>query len=256
MATPPQPRVPAPIAAASASLFGLASRIRGKRIFHPHGVGFEATLEVRAPSRYADVELLRAERSWRAIVRLSRGLGLPPSVPDVLGVAIRVVDAYGSDRHQDFLLVSSARGPIWQRQFLPAPGGFGRHSYSSLLLYRIGSHLRIVGAEPVGNSAGERIDVTELRSEPRPDIGFALTLATRRGGRVKVGRLELGARLGDAYTEALAFNPWNTGGGIVPAGPVMGLRQRSYAASQAARGASRVCFGASANPSRGEQTWA
>jgi hypothetical protein len=271
MPTTPRPRVPAPVAAASASLFGLASRIRGKRCLHPHGVGFEATFSVDRPARYADAELLGTQRTWPAVVRLSRGVGLPPSVPDVLGLAVRIEDAYGRDRHQDFLLVSSARGPVWQHLILPGPAGFGGHSYSSVLAYRIGADLRIVGAEPVGVGARERIGLAQLRAEPRPEIGFELTLATLGGRWEGVARLEFGARLDDARAEALAFNPWNTGAGIVPAGPFMGLRRPSYVGSQQGRGVEPQGEGAgdlspergseriapaSGDPSRGGSTWA
>jgi hypothetical protein len=44
-----------------------------------------------------------------------------------------------------------------------------------------------------------------------------------------------GAPLGEDAGERLRFNPWNTGGGIRPAGPFQGLRDPAYSASQRAR---------------------
>ena len=225
-----------PVGTASAALFGLGSRIRGKRILHPCGVGFRGTLDVDAPGRYVAADLLREQRTWRTVVRLSRGIGLPDGVPDVLGLALRIEDAYGAQRHQDFLLVSSARGAVWQHLILPGPRGFLGHAYSSVLLYRIGTGLRVVGAEP-RHRPGERIRLPDLLdSQHGGGLSFNLTLAMLGGRTDTVAHLELGARIDDATTEALAFNPWNCGGSIRPAGPFMGLRRPSYVGSQAGRG--------------------
>jgi hypothetical protein len=48
----------------------------------------------------------------------------------------------------------------------------------------------------------------------------------------------VGARL-PAGLNALRFNPWNTGGGLEPAGWLNGARDRAYKLSQAAWGRSR-----------------
>jgi len=41
-----EPSVPAPVTAVTGAVFGALSRLRGARIFHPRGVGFEATVTV------------------------------------------------------------------------------------------------------------------------------------------------------------------------------------------------------------------
>jgi hypothetical protein len=55
-----------------------------------------------------------------------------------------------------------------------------------------------------------------------------------RGWR-RIGSIDVGAPLGGDVGERLRFNPWNTGGGIRPAGPFQGLRDPAYSASQRAR---------------------
>src|SRR5215212_10612458 len=96
-------------AARAADLFEALSRLRGKRAFHPFGAGFAASF-VPAPNRGIGAPALEGERG--AVVRLSRSLGLPEQVPDPCGVALRLPDAHGEGRHQDFLFASSGRAPL------------------------------------------------------------------------------------------------------------------------------------------------
>jgi hypothetical protein len=206
--------VPGPAARATGAAFHALSALRGARIFHPHGTGYDATLAVT--SGWEGVPALAPGAEHRAIVRLSRAAGLPRPLPDAHGIGLRLPDVYGAGRHQDFLLATSARGPLLQHLLLPGvrPG----QPYSSLLLYKIGDDVRLVGALPDG------------------DRGFLLAVAPLRGGWRPIGELRLARALPGEYTEQLAFNPWNTGGGIRPIGPLMGLRRAAYRGSQRGRG--------------------
>jgi hypothetical protein len=206
--------VPGPAARAAGATFRARSALRGARVFHPRGTGYDATLAIT--SGWEGVPALAPGSEHRAIVRLSRAAGLPRPLPDALGIGLRLPDVYGRGRHQDFLLVTSARGPVLQHLLLPglAPG----QPYSSLLLYKIGGDVRLVGALPDGERA------------------FRLAVAPLRGGWRPVGELRLGRALPGEYTEQLAFNPWNTGEGIRPIGPLMGLRRAAYRGSQRGRG--------------------
>lgn len=206
--------VPGPVARAAGLTFRALSAVRGARIFHPHGTGYDATLTIT--SGWQGVSALTAGSEHRAIVRLSRAIGLPQPLPDAHGIGLRLPDVYGPGRHQDFLLATSAGGPLFQHLLLPglAPG----QPYSSLLLYKIGDDVRLVGALPDGDDA------------------FQLAVAPLRGGWRPIGELRLGRALPGEYTEQLAFNPWNTGEGIRPIGPLMGLRRAAYRGSQRGRG--------------------
>ena len=151
------------------------------------------------------------------IARLSRGVGLPKPLPDVLGLAVRVLDAHGPRRHQDLLLVTSLDVPVLHHLFLPGPLGPYGQSYSSLLPYRIGDRLRLIGALP-----------------RRPDFDLTLAPLNGRWG-TPWGRLRLEERLSAEASFALRYNVWNTGGGIRPTGPFQGIRDPAYRGSQAAR---------------------
>jgi len=232
-------RTPRPVAAVTGALFGALSRVRGARIFHPVGVSYSATLRVgTALPQYHGVPLLERPGEHRAVVRFSRAVGLPEPLPDALGIAVRLPDLHGPGRHQDFLLVTSADGPLLHHLLLPGLRGFFEQSFSSLLFYRMGGRLRLVGAR-----AASRPDATaggalaELVAAAEAGAAcFELALASPAGRWRRVGDLTVDERLPDVDSERLAFTPWHTGGGIRPVGPFMGLRRAAYAASQRQRG--------------------
>ena len=177
-------------------------------------------------------ELFDRGGSRRAIVRLSRSLGLPEQLNDPCGLALRVPDAYGEGRHQDFLLVTSGRPPL-ARHLLRPSSGFSARPYSSLLPYRIGGQVMLVGAEAADPPPGP--GVAELRSREHADLSFVITLASLGGVWRKVARLDITRRLPAAETEALRFNPAHSGAGIEPTGFLNDLRPLAYRGSQEGR---------------------
>ena len=206
------PDVPDTVARATGGLFKALSAARGKRVFHPRGAVFEATFTPYARSARTGVAILDGgERP--ALVRCSRALGLPDSVPDILGFAIRLPDAYGPGGHQDLLCVTSIDAPVGHHLLVPTKGVLSR-PYSTLLAYRLPEGVRLFGVLPI------RADAYELALAP---------LSGRFDG---VAMIRLGERVPPAEGERLRFNPWNCGGGIRPTGPLMGLRDAAYRGSQ------------------------
>ena len=217
MATSTPPRTdptPPGVSGATSGFWRTLSRLRGKRILHPDGAAYEAALSVTGGEHGALLFDVPGEHD--AIVRLSRGVGLPKPLPDVLGLAVRIVDAHGPNRHQDLLLVTSVDVPVLHHLILPGPLGTYGQSYSSVLPYRLGDRLALVGALP-----------------RRPD--FELATAPVGGRLTPFGRLRLAERLSHEASEALRFNVWNTGGGIRPTGPFQGIRAPAYRGSQSGR---------------------
>jgi hypothetical protein len=230
-------RTPGPLlSAASAGLFGALSRLRGKRIFHPHGVSFDATLTPLATTATGS-QLFDDPAPRPAVARLSRSLGLPDSLNDPCGLALRVPDAYGDGRHQDFLLVTSGRSPGARHLLLPSRG-FSSRTYSSLLPYRVAGALALVGADPVGPAPGP--GAAELRRRDPAGLGFLITLAGLTGEWEPVARLDVGPRLSAERSEALRFNPAHTGGGMELAGFLNDLRAPAYRGSQEGRRRART----------------
>lgn len=215
-------------ATVAAELFRGLSRWRGRRAFHPHGVGFAAEL-----TRLDDGAVLPAEIEGEAIVRLSRSLGAPEWFPDPCGLALRVPDAYGPGRHQDLLLASSGQAPLARHLLLPSRGFYDR-PYSSILPYRLAGETVVVMALAAGGEDRGPL-LAQLRERERGGLEFELALAPLWGEPRPVARLQLGARLPTELTERLDFDPCNSGGGLEPAGWLNKLRGPSYGASQAGR---------------------
>jgi hypothetical protein len=88
--------------------------------------------------------------------------------------------------------------------------------YSSLLPYDVGGRRLLVGARPAPESA---------------DV-FDLLVAPPRGPWRVAARLTLGSRLEDAVARELRFDPWNSGGGLIPAGVVNRVRGAAYRGSR------------------------
>ncbi len=218
-----------------AVLAALAAVRRGKA-FHPDGVVYDACLSIVGDSAAPQAaELLSRRGEHRAIARFSRAVGLPRPLPDLLGLSLRVPDAYGSGLHQDFLLVTSADFPLLHHVFLPARD-VQRRPYSSSLPYRADDDLFLVGAlpqpgspRPVGSNEFERLEAAASTGQ----LAFEVAVAAVMGRFRAVGSLHIGGRL-DQGLDALRFNPWNTGGGMEPAGWLNGARDRAYKLSQSA----------------------
>lgn len=215
--------------------FAIAAAARGGKAVHPHGAVHEATIAVHGADDAPPAATLFTEpKQHRALVRFSRSLGLPRPLPDLLGMSIRLPDVHGPGRHQDFMLVTSADAPILHHGFLPAADVWER-PYTSALPYRAGDDLFIVGAvphpdgpRPDGEHELDRLAKAAATGEQR----FDLSVASPMGRFRAVGEILVGARLPDEL-DAIQMNPWNSGGGLQPAGFLNRLRDYAYPLSQA-----------------------
>ena len=215
-----------PLVAVGTAAFRVASRLRGERAIHAKGRTLTGRLTV-AGGAGTGAPLLDAPGSYDALVRVSRAIGLPDPLPDVLGLAVRVLDAHGPGEHQDLLLDSTRPEPVLRR--FPR---VGRNSlgalYCSLLPYDVaGTHL-LVGARPLPGQG--RAAVHDLPDE----IGLELLVATPRGPWRPWAVLRTAGELPAPGGRQTRFNPWTTGGGIRPAGPWQTWRRRAYDASHVA----------------------
>ena len=220
-----------------AAAFRLLALLRRGRALHPVGVGYHACLEITPGARrWAGARLLVPGTRHDAVVRFSRGGGLPEPLPDALGVAIRLPDAYGPGRAQDFLVTSSADRPLARRLLFPGRS-FLHRSFSSALPYRVDGQVVVtVLRPPPGRWPRTGRALADLSSAAAAgELVFELRLAGSLGRSRTVGLLAVGDPLDPSATEALRFNPWTTGQDIVPVGRLNRLRRPSYASSQQGR---------------------
>jgi hypothetical protein len=192
-----------PAEAAAAGIFGALSAVRRKRIFHPKGEAFRATVDAPGLPRLNSGD-------GGGVVRFSRGVGLPDALPDILGIALRT-------NGQDLLMVTSGSRPIARHLILPTLG-WSSLPYSTILAYRLDDRTLMFGA---------RVDDDRRR--------LTLLMAEPRGGWEEIGTATVGERLPDEEGEALRFDPWHCGAGIEPVGPLNRLRRGAYPGSQEAR---------------------
>jgi hypothetical protein len=152
-------------------------------------------------------------------------------------MAVRVLDVYGGGLHQDFLMVSSVDAPVAHHLFVPA-ADVQQRPYSSSLPYRTGDRTLLVGALPRARSPRFE-DGNELErlaaAAATGALVFDLAVAEVWGRFRPVAELRVGDPL-PPETDALRFNPWNTGGGLELTGVLNRMRDIAYPLSQRAWG--------------------
>jgi hypothetical protein len=238
-AAPARPRRPRIVLRPTGAVFGGLAHLRGdERSMHEPGVAFRARLVVEpVPGLARGAPLFEEAREHEATIRFSRGIGLPQPWADLLGIAVRVHDAYGSGRDQD-LLVTSSSGRVGARRLLiPARDGFFGQWFSSVLPFRVGDRRTLMGMHALRPAAGEGTDFERLlATHAEGGLAFSFALADRAGW-TRVGRVNVGERLTQEASTALTFDPWTTGPGVRPAGLLNLLRSAAYPASRRMRGA-------------------
>ncbi|WP_217711653.1 DUF1990 family protein [Actinomadura sp. NAK00032] len=208
--------------------FALAARVRSRPL-HPEGLLFDATLLLHGTSQYWGVPFLDDRTELPAEVRLSRAMGLPSVLPDILGLALRWRQPSGDDAE---LLLATTGLTVLGRRLLHLKGAWSPAFYGSLLPYRAGDRRLILGAA-VHHSPSVPADLRSLDRAVR-DRPFSLTLlvASEFGGWERFGELRL---LGLAPTDPRRFNPArNPVEGLEPAGLLQQVRGPTYAAVQRA----------------------
>lgn len=220
-----------------ALMSGLAAIRAGKPV-HPQGVVHRARLIVEGGAAAPPgSELLSRPATRPAIVRFSRSIGLPQPLPDLLGASIRILDAYGRDRHQDILLVTSFDLPVLHYGVMLTKDLQAR-PYSSSFPYRAGDRTFLLGLlpraespRPDGRDEFDRLD----RAAATGRLAFDLSVAPHAGRFSRVASLHVEERL-PGGADALRFNPFNTGGGLEPAGFLNAIRDYAYPMAQATWG--------------------
>ena len=128
--------MPAPLRRA----FDLLARWRRAPAFHPDGVLYEGRTEVRGPGPLPVGEV-------DCLVRLSKGIGTPQGVPDLLGIAVRLLHS----PPVDVLATSAPGGAGWRRFVLRPAARWGGTTLTSLMPWvRSGRRLTALVEAPKG----------------------------------------------------------------------------------------------------------
>jgi len=179
-----------PSAAAGAVLgagFGLAARVRRNKPIHPAGSVGTGVLEVATPAPHLGVPLLAEPGRHDCLVRWSRSAGVPSPLPDVEGLALRILDA-GDGRVADLLFASSGEGTL--TRYTPLPRRPRSHGPLSTLL-------------PVAGDTGPLMFLVEPLDDEDPPITWRLSVADARSDWRAVATLAVTW----GHDEAVRFDP-------------------------------------------------
>jgi hypothetical protein len=219
---------------AIAQPFRLGSAVRGARVFHPRGFLCRGRWTIDAASPVAGAAaVLQPGARHEVIARLSRGAGLPEALPDFFGIAVRLVDAYGPGRPQDLLTNASSSLPVLHHLFLPAPRWFAQ-AYSTCLPYRAGGRPFLIGLLPP-SQRGPAPPLDAMRAAVGGGVTLRIAVSALLGRWRPIGELQLDDPLAPDAPD-VDFDPWNTGGGLVPATWLNRIRREAYRQSRLARG--------------------
>ena len=216
--------------AVAVPLGALARRRRGKPM-HPRGAVLDAVLERAGGPAGWGVPWLAGSGEQVALVRLSRGAGLPAPLPDLLGLAVRLPGT-GTEGPVDLLMSSTGRGRL--TRWVPALRQDAVAVYSSIMGYRSDAGTLRLAALPEDDA---------VPSEPAPlaaavareGLSFTLAAACGRGPWVPFGRLVLGAPAEPLDPDVRFDAVLNPPPGLVPDGPMARFRAPAYARARRAR---------------------
>ncbi|MCF6745116.1 phosphodiesterase [Blastococcus sp. KM273128] len=204
---------------------GLVARWRHGRPIHARGAVLDAVLERHGAEPPLGVPWLDGSGTSAAVVRLSRGAGLPAPLPDVLGLAVRVSGDGGAP--VDLLLSTSGRGPLTRR--VPVLRSDAAATYGSIMAYRS-------AAGPVRLAAFP--DVPSLPSDPEPlgaaggAVAFTLVVAPGSQAWRPFATLRATGARGRPDTGERFDAVRNPPPGLAATGPLARFREPSYATAR------------------------
>jgi hypothetical protein len=214
--------------AVSVPLSALARLRRGKPM-HPEGAVFTGVLERRGAEPPCGVRWLDEPGRDDVVVRLSRGVGLPDRLPDILGLAVRIPR---DGQPIDLLLSSTGQGVLGR--FLPVPRRDAAATYTSIMGYRSDAGtIRLAGLpEPAHLPSAPERQAERVAGRP---TAFTMAAAVGRGRWRPFARLLLTApvhpRDPDLRFDAVLHPP----PGLVADGPMARFRRPAYASARAAQ---------------------
>jgi hypothetical protein len=211
--------VPVPFSPLSAfpRAFELLAVLRSAPAFHPDGVLYEGRAEVRGHGPLSPGEV-------DCLVRISKGIGTPRGVGDLLGIAVRLLH----DQPVDVLGTTAPGGDGWRRYLLTPRRTWSGATLTSLMWWRspTGERLQVVVQAPDGLDSPEPDVLLDLLP-----VTFTLRVVGR-AGEVQAGTIlvERRSRLPRPDFDPVLHPPlpWRLGPRWLAA-----LRARAYVGSRA-----------------------
>jgi hypothetical protein len=227
----------------------LGSAVRHRRVFHPEGVLAQGHLKrIAPPGEGLPIETVDV------LARLSKAVGIPAGLPDLIGLAWRMPPQATATRPWDVLMVSAGSGLLTRFTLRPATSWPGT-TLSTLMPLRHAGGWWWLKAEIV-TPIGGRLSLDEVRDAISSDgIVFNIEQAHGTGSFEPLAELTLTANIRTDADHDVSFDPTRNTGPVVGLGPewLTALRERAYLRSRRGRSApDRAAFRRVVAPAR---TW-
>lgn len=216
--------------------FQWGSALRGARVFHPDGVIATGTAERVAPAgRGLPVP------SSDVIARVSKGIGTPAALPDLVGLAVRFRPE-DADGPWDVLLVSAGSSVLGRALALRPVTSWTGQTLTTLMPLRYGGKNWWLRARILSEIDGSGVLLDDVRRRiEHGGIELVLDQACGGGPFEKLAFLKLTNVLPQRPGNEVSFDPvLNTAPGLqLYPGWLADLRARAYARSRDGRDADR-----------------
>jgi hypothetical protein len=226
---------------AAVPVFERLARWRSLRAVHSRGALFAARVELESASS-PTVTALGGPAAHPALVRVSKNAGTPGSLPDLLGIALRLTDL--PEGPVDLLFATVGRHRATGALLAPTTGWCAR-PYSTLLPYRADGVRVTLGLRPVEPGRAPDPAPQALRDAVRErPVTFTLVEKRARTPWTPIGRLLLNLPLPDgAVDDGPGGADWVALDPVVhaherlhPVRAFAGVRAAAYVGSRRGRG--------------------
>jgi hypothetical protein len=211
----------------------LGSAVRHRRVFHPSGVLAEGHLKrVANPGRGLPIE------SADVVARVSKAVGTPGGLPDLIGLAWRMPPSAAVTRPWDVLMVSAGSGLLTRFALRPTASWAGT-TLSTLMPLRRPDGWWWLKAE-MATPLGGWLSLDAVREAITSDgIVFDVQQAHGRGPFEPLGELTMTAVIPTDADHDVSFDPARNTAPDVRLGPewLARLRERAYQRSRRGRDA-------------------
>lgn len=211
--------------------FQLGSAVRRRRVFHPTGVLAEGHLRrVAPPGQGLPVE------SVDVLARVSKAVGVPGGLPDLIGLAWRMPPPASGTRPWDVLMVSAGSGLLTRFALRPATS-WPRTTLSTLMPLRRPDGWWWLKAEMTNPLRG-RLSLDAVREAITSDgITFDVQQAHGTGPFEPLAELTLTTAIPTDGEHDVSFDPARNTAPGVELGPewLTRLRDRAYLHSRRGR---------------------
>jgi hypothetical protein len=176
--------------------FRIGAALRHARVFHPNGFLADGRIE-----RLADPALGLPVESGPVRVRLSKGIGTPGGLPDVGGIAIRLLQP----ERWDILLATSGNNPVARCAVLPT-ASWARARFSTLMPLAYRGRSWWLQAELAASSRNFSLASLEAEITERPLV-MHLRQAVGTEGFTDLATVQLDTVVSTDDNEAPPFDP-------------------------------------------------